>query len=266
LGRRTILLGALLVLLLVGAPGAATGATTVTDPQGDALGGAADITQVVASNDFDGNVTFAVTLADRPTLTADDLLFIFLNSDKDSSTGISGGIDYAIVIDRGGAILVRASGSSFAPAPQTTLTLSDNGKTVTINRTELGDTTGFLFAAVSVLESNDNADDSAPDSGTASYDLDLKPVLDTLVAHFAPAKPKHGKPFRLSGTTLRVEDGTVVKADSITCVANLNGKRLAGRCSWRIPADARGKRLVVTLTAHYRGATATFTPWRFRVG
>jgi hypothetical protein len=65
---------------------------------------------------------------------------------------------------------------------------------------------------------------------------------------------------------LRVEDGTIVKADSITCVAKLNGKRLAGRCSWRIPAIARGKRLVVTLAARYKGASATFTPWRFRVG
>ena len=99
-----------------------------------------------------------------------------------------------------------------------------------------------------------------------SYDLDLKPVLDTLAAKFAPAKPKHGKVFRLATTNLRLDDGTVVKADSITCVAKLNGKRLAGRCSWRIPANAKGKRLVVTLTAHYQGVSATFSPWRFRVG
>jgi hypothetical protein len=102
------------------------------------------------------------------------------------------------------------------------------------------------------LNSNNDAEDLAPDSGAAAYDLDLKPVLDSLVAHSSPTKPKHGKPFRLTGTTLRVEDGTIVKADSITCVAKLNGKRLAGRCSWRVPANARGKRLVVTLTARYK--------------
>lgn len=265
MSRRIILPCALLALLLFGASGAGA-ATTLTDPQGDAAGGAADITQVVVSNDFDGNITFQITIPDRQTFTADDLLFIFLNTDKDTTTGISGGIDYAIVIDSSGASLVRASGSSsFAPAPQTTLTVADGGTTVRLNRTELGDTTGFLFAVASGLKSNDSADDSAPDSGTAGYDLELKPVLDTLAAKFAPAKPKHGKPFRLSGTTLRVEDGTVVKG-TITCVAKLDGKRLAGRCSWRIPANARGKRLVVTLTAHYKGASATFTPWRFRVG
>ncbi|MFL5980840.1 MAG: hypothetical protein ACJ74R_03930 [Gaiellaceae bacterium] len=264
MSRRVFLLGALIALLVFGASGAGA-AATLTDPQGDAVGGAADITQVVVSNDLDGDITFAVTLPDRPTFTADDLLFIFLNTDKDAATGIPGGIDYAVVVDSNGGTLLRASGSSFAPAPQTTLTLADNGKTIRVNRSELGNTVGFLFAVASGLDSNESADDTAPDSGTAVYDLTLKPVLDSLVARFSPAKPKHGKPFRLAGTTLRLDDGTVVKGTT-TCVAKLNGKRLAGRCSWRIPASARGKRLVVTLTARYQGVSATFTPWRFRVG
>jgi hypothetical protein len=264
LSRRIIVSGVLLGLLLFGASGAAA-AETFTDPQGDATGGAADITQVDVSNDFDGNVTIALTIPNRTTLTPDDRLFVFLNVDKDSSTGF-GGLDYAIVIDSEGATLVRAAGSSFASAPQTTLTVTADRKAITINRSELGDTRGFAFGVLSGLDSSDSAEDMAPDTGTATYNLNLKPILDTLVARFLPAKPKHGKPFRLSGTTLRVEDGTVVRADSITCVAKLNGKRIAGRCSWRIPANARGKRLVVTLTARYKGASATFTPWRFRVG
>jgi hypothetical protein len=261
LGRRIIVFGAMVALLLFGASGAGA-ASTFTDPQGDAVAGAADITQVVVSNDLDGNVTFAVTLADRTTLTSDDLLFIFLNTDKNASTGVAG-IDYAIVVTSAGAALVRASGMTFAPAPQTTLTLADNNKTIKINRSELGDTTGFAGLAVTGLDSNDAADDAA---GPFTYDLELKPVLDTLAAKFAPAKPKHGKVFRLATTNLRLDDGTVVKADSITCVAKLSGKRLAGRCSWRIPANAKGKQLSVTLTARYQGVSATFTPWRFRVG
>jgi hypothetical protein len=261
LGRRIIVLGAMVALLLFGASGAGA-ASTFTDPQGDAVAGAADITQVVVSNDLDGNVTFAVTLADRPTFTSDDLLFIFLNTDKNTSTGVAG-VDYAIVVTSAGAALVRASGTTFAPAPQTTLTLADNNKTIKINRSDLGDTTGFAGLVVTGLDSNDAADDAA---GPFAYDLELKPVLDTLAAKFAPAKPRHGKLFRLATANLRLDDGAVVKADSITCVAKLNGKRLAGRCSWRIPANAKGKRLAVTLTAHYQGVSATFTPWRFRVG
>lgn len=262
MGKRMIVLCAMLTLLLFGASGAGE-ASTFTDPQGDAVAGAADITQVVVSNDLDGNITFAVSLADRTTLTPDDLLFIFLNTDKNTSTGVAG-IDYAIVVTSAGAALVRASGTTFAPAPHTTLTLADNNKTIKISRSELGDTTGIApMIVLTALDSNDVAEDAA---GPFAYDLELKPVLDTLAAKFAPAKPKHGKVFRLATTNLRLDDGTVVKADSITCVAKLNGKRLAGRCSWRIPANARGKQLVVTLTARYKGVSATFTPWRFRVG
>jgi hypothetical protein len=256
--------GVLLGLLLFGASGAGA-AETFTDPQGDATGGAADITQVDVSNDLDGNVTFALTIPDRAALTPDDTLVIIMNTDKDEATGTSGA-DFGIVVTGTTARLVRSAGGGFASAPQKSLKLAGDGKTVTVNRDELGETTGFNFAVVTTLVSNDAAEDDAPDGRLWTYDLELKPVLDTLVARFLPAKPKHGKPFRLSGTTLRVENGTVVKADSITCVAKLNGKRLAGRCAWRIPANARGKRLVVTLSARYKGVSATFTPWRFRVG
>jgi hypothetical protein len=264
LGSRILVVSAMLALLLVGVEGAGA-AATLTDPQGDAVGGAGDITQVVVSNEFDGKITFAVTIADRATFTSDDFLIIVLNTDKDTTTGI-GGADYAIVLDSTGGALLRASGTTFAPAPQTTLTLADNGKTVAINRSDLGDTAGFSYFVTSGLASNSSASDDAPDSGVATYDLELKPVLSTLAARFTPAKPKAGKAFRLSSTTLRLDDRTAVKADSITCVAKLNGRRVAGRCAWRIPRNGKGKRLVVTLTAHYKGASATFTPWRFRVG
>ena len=264
MGSRILLLSALLGLLLFGVEGAGA-ATTLTDPQGDAVGGAADITQVVVSNDFDGKITFTLTIPDRTTFTSDDFLIIVLNTDKDTTTGISGS-DYAIVLDSTGGALLRASGTAFAAAPQTTLTLADNGKTIAINRSDLGETVGFTYFVTSGLASNNTAADDAPDSGVATYDLELKPVLGTLAARFSPAKPKAGRVFRLSGTTLRLDDRTAVKAESITCVAKLNGKRLAGRCAWRIPRTGKGKRLVVTLTARYKGASATFTPWRFRVG
>jgi hypothetical protein len=256
-------LAAVLALLLFGVTGA-TAADTFTDPTGDAVGGAADITQVVVSNDLDGNITFALTIPDRTTFTTDDIVLVLMNTDRDANTGVSG-VDFALVIGSQGVNLLRASGSTFASAPQTTLHSTDGGKTIVVNRGELGDTSGFDFLVITGLESSNAAEDVAPNSGSWAYALELKPVLDTLQARFAPAKPKHGKPFRLASTTLRLEDGAVVKG-TITCVAMLNGKRLAGRCSWRIPANARGKRLVVTLSARYQGASATFTPWRFRVG
>jgi hypothetical protein len=261
LGRRILLVAAIFGALLFGVTDAGA-ASTFTDPAGDTVGGAADITQIVVSNDFDGNITLAFTIPDRTTFTSDDLLLVLLNTDKDTSTGVSG-VDYAIGVGSDGVLLLRASGGTFAPAPQTTLRTADNGKTITLNRSDLGDTSGFIFLGATSLQSNDNAADA---TSVFTYDLELKPVLETLAARYAPTKPKAGKIFRLAGTTLRLDDGTTVKADSVTCVAKLNGKRLAGRCSWRMPKKAKGKRLVVTLTAHYKGVSTTFTPWRFKVG
>jgi len=263
LGRRSLLFGAVVALSVLGASGAGA-AGTFTDPAGDAVGGATDISQVAVSNDFEGTITFALT-TDRSAFTTDDLLVLVLDTDKNPATGTNS-FDYAIVINSTGATLVRGTGTGFTPVAAPTLLSANGGMTITVNRSDLGGTTGFAFALVSSLRSNTAAGDSAPDTGRWTYDLDLKPVLDTLAAHFSPAKPKAGKVFRLAGTMLRLSNGTIVKADSILCVARLNGKRLAGRCSWRIPASARGKRLTVLLTAHYKGASATFTPWRFKVG
>jgi hypothetical protein len=261
LRRRIVLLGALLALVLVGASGAGA-AATFTDPTGDATGGGADMTQATVSNDSAGNITFAFTIPNRTTFSATDTLAIVIDTDRNASTG-SSGFDYGIVVDASGARLVHWNGTNFVPSPQTTLTTANNGMTITVNRSELGNTTGFNFGAQTLLSGA--ASDTAPDTGSWSYDLGLKPVLNTLAARFSPGRPKAGHVFRLAATQLRLEDGSVVKADSITCLATLNGKRLAGPCAWHIPANARGKRLVVYLTAHYQGATATFTPWRFRV-
>jgi hypothetical protein len=262
LRRRIVLLCALLALLLVGASGAGA-AATFTDPTGDATGGATDISGVGISNDASGTITISLT-TNRTVFTSDDFVVTGFNTDKNTSTGVSG-TDYAIVVDATKAALLKANGTTFAPVSAPTLTATNNNMTVAINRSDLGASSSFTFFVASGLHSNQSAGDAAPDSGAYSYDLGLKPVLNTLAARFSPARPKAGHVFRLAATQLRLEDGSVVEADSITCLATLNRKRLAGACAWHIPANARGKRLVVYLTAHYQGAIATFTPWRFRV-
>ena len=265
MGKRIVLLAAMSGLLLLGVDGAGAATATFTDAQGDAVGGAADLAQVVVSNDFDGNITFALTIPNRSSFTSDDFVVILLNVDRNASTG-NNGVDYGFFITATRADLLQWNGTTFVRVLAPTLTASNNNMTLTINRSDLAKTTAFSFGVASGLDSNPAAGDSAPDTGGWTFDLDLKPTLDTLAARYSPAKPKAGKVFRLAGTTLRLDDGTTVKADSITCVAKLNGKRLAGRCSWRIPASAGGGRLTVTLTARYKGASATFTPWRFKIG
>jgi hypothetical protein len=263
LGRRLLVLAALLGSLTFAVGGAS--AATYTDPQGDATGAAGDITQVDVTNDVTGNIRFNVTLANRSAVTADDIIFIFLDGDNNAATGLNG-LDFVIVVDAAGTSFFRATGSSFAPSAANTLSSENGGRTVRINRSDLGGTTAFTFFASTGLDSDENAGDDAPDGDSVFlYTLQLRPALDSLLARFSPAKPKAGKAFRVASTSARLEDGTDVRPGSITCVAKLNGKRLRGRCAWRIPRNAGGKLLVVTITARYRGASATFLPWRFRV-
>ena len=265
MGWRIILLAAVLGVLLFGATGAGA-ATTFTDPQGDAPGGTADIAQVVTSNDYDGNITFTLTLANRASLVSDDVMLIFLDTDKNPSTGTSG-VEYLIGVDPRGPLLLRATSSTFEPVAASTLTSADGGKTVRINRSDLGGATGFVFFLYSTRDSNLDVGDDAPDGNAAwVYDLNLTPVLESIAARFSPAKPKAGKVFRVAATTLVLDDGTEVKPDSIRCVARVAGKRLAGNCSWRIAKSAKRKQLVVTITATFKGVTEAFQPYRFRVG
>ena len=86
-------------------------------------------------------------------------------------------------------------------------------------------------------------------------------------ATFVPAQPRAGKRFALGAARLRLSNGETARPDSVGCVARLAGRvvRPVARCAWKLPADARGKRLVVTLTPRYGGRTARVDPWSFRV-
>ena len=264
MGRRMIFSAAIVAAVLLTAGGAGA-ASTFTDATGDAIAGAADVAQVVVSNDAAGTITFTLTFANRTALSTDDFLAIPLDTDENAATGFQG-FDYGIFVDASGARLLQGSSTTFTPVTASTLTSANGGTVVTINRSDLNNTRAFHFGIDSGLNSNNAADDLAPDTGVYTYDLGIAAQLDTLAARFSPARPRAGHVFRLAATTVRLQDGSIVKADSISCLATLAGKRLAGRCSWRIPKNARGKRLVVYLTVTYNGEKATFTPWRFVVG
>jgi hypothetical protein len=166
LGRRIPLVVAILATVLFGATGAGA-ANTLTDPTGDAVAGAADFTQLVVSNDVDGNISFAFTFGNRSTFTPDDTVIVALDSDKNTSTGTSG-IDFLIGITASRVALLRGDGTTFALASSPTLRGANNNMTVTINRSDLGATTGFEFVALSTLSSNDAAEDFAPDNGCST--------------------------------------------------------------------------------------------------
>ena len=126
-------LGVLLVLaaLVVGVPAALGGssraaANSQTFP--DSIGedaSAPDITSVVVSNDDAGNITFTINISNRPALTPDMFLIVFLDTDQNASTGDPDalGADYVIQLVPGAVDLFQWNGSDYVRAAvQTSLT------------------------------------------------------------------------------------------------------------------------------------------------
>lgn len=265
----------LLVLVLAALAGAgqasAAGSKTFTDPSGDGSAGP-DITQLVISNDDNGVLTFQFTFSNRPTiLTGDDIVALGLDTDSNGATGDAAGYEYILGFGFQGqrTVLGKATGPATYDflVPQTTLRSADGGRTMSINRSELGGTNAFRSR---VATSGNGGGDTAPEGGLAftwDYALVLRPEIVSIRASFAPGQPQQGKAFALAAPTLRLSSGQEVAPQAYSCKATLGGKALkaAGRCRWAIPKKSKGKRLVVTVTATYAGATATFDPYVFRV-
>jgi hypothetical protein len=255
-----------LVACAIGVAGAGAANNTVfTDPQGDSgPANAADITALGVSNDYDGNITLVITYANRTTLSGDDFVTILFDTDRNPATGRNG-IDFAIGLTPSAAFLARGTAAGFEATPQSTLQMSADRRTVTVNRSELGTTTGFVFFLFT--DAGDAPGDDVPDGNAVySYNLKLTPVLETIVAVFAPKAPKAGAVFRVASTQLRLDEGETVRPERITCTATLAGKRLKGTaCRWKLSRTAAQKKLVVRITATYKGVSETFRPYSFKV-
>jgi hypothetical protein len=188
----------LLVSVLAGSGGAATGsqaltagAATFTDPTGDAVGGAPDITTVSLSDDpATGRVTVRVTglgfwLAPEQRYPQ---IAVFLDTDKNQSTGDPSnyGADYMLPVERQPGSrtvfnLSRWDGSTWVLVPSPSSVSFDrsgnDGVTWTLNKSVIGGTSGFAFFAACAVYEGDNPSgfDLAPNSGTWVYDLSPLP-------------------------------------------------------------------------------------------
>jgi hypothetical protein len=269
--RHTLVLVILALAALAGSgPAAAAGSKTFTDPSGDSSG-APDVTQLVVSNDDNGQLTFAFTFSNRPTiLTGDDIVALGIDADRRGNTGNPLGYEFILGFGFEGAQVEvgQWDGARFNfDAPQTTLRAADGGRTISINRSELGNVGSFDFR---VATEGSGATDTAPEGGLAqiwTYELALRPQIVSIRAGFVPGQPRSGRAFALAAPTLRLSSGQQVAPQSYSCRATLAGRvlRATGRCRWTIPARSAGKRLVVIVTAAYGGVTATFDPYVFRV-
>lgn len=161
-------------------------AQTFTDSTGEDAQ-APDITTITVSNDTTGLISFKVNISNRPTITPDMTVLIFLDTDQNTATGDTStlGADYAIELDPGSVGLFRWNGSDYVATPQSSLTsgYDATGATLRINSSDLGNTRGFNFGVLAIsgitYDTTGNPNftnahsDAAPDSGHGFFNYRL---------------------------------------------------------------------------------------------
>jgi hypothetical protein len=194
---------------------------------------------------------------------------------------LAGGSDYWFGVAGDGYGFEHYNGHNWVDTPYSTVTVTGGGSglMISVNRSELGNTSDFNFDVRTIrLVGEDDYDegDSAPDLGMFNYSLDAGgPLIQSVDVQTTPSTgPKAGKPFTVTPTNLKLPptlsllSGPIVP-DSYSCKATLKGKALAGSgtggCTFRVPKKkTRGKSISVVLTVSYQGATKAF-PLTFSV-
>jgi hypothetical protein len=275
---RWLVAAAALAATLTVLAGSAGATGTYTDDRGDA-GIAPDVTGATVTSTADGQILFRIGIIGLPQ-TGDVQTLLLIDSDANPDTGRvdSAGADYFFDVDQSDHTygFGRWTGSSWDDTPYTTVRVNTGptGVTISVNRSELGNTSQLNFWARTITAGGgDGKEDTAPDLGLWNYDLaaggpDIQGVMVTTKPSFGP---KAGKRFSIAVAGLRLPPtgepvAVLPQPDSTSCAATLGARRLPGAgCAWKLPKNARGKTLVVKVTVTYEGATQTI-PFRFKVG
>jgi hypothetical protein len=259
-------------------------ANSVTFPDSTGEDPAApDVTSITVSNNDAGLIQFRIEIPNRPTLTPDMVLLLFIDADDNSATGEPGvGADYAIQLVPGSVGLFRWDGTTYTSTgvSQTSLVYSySNGASITISANELNATKRFKFALIAtsgvVVDANGNPDftnaknDVAPDQGHGLFTYDVKTApLALVVKTFgrAPLSPKAGGSLTVSLVAARSDTGATIKSGTVTCKATVAFKPVPARvhkvsggkaiCTFPIPKTAKGKTIRGTITLQFEGLTA----------
>ena len=266
----------------------AANSQTFTDSTGENAN-APDITTIVVSNDDAGNITFQVNISNRPALTPDMALFLYLDTDANPATGDpqNDGADYLLQLTPGSVDLypwVTSDYGSSVQSPSLTYSYGTAGATIHVSDAVLGKSKQIDFFAIAVsgivLDSSGNPDfsnaqaDLAPDPGhgTYTYDVLTKLKLTSTALTATPKPARAGKPFTASFAATENDTAGPVTAGTVACTATVAGKHIpAARkgsvangiatCTWPLPAKDKGKTIrgSVTLTVQGVSVSRAFT-------
>jgi hypothetical protein len=240
---------------------------------------APDIGGVQVSNTPDGVITFRVAIENYSELPPRSRIVTLFDLDRDVETAELG-------FERAVSHLGDATGPTrvvfeqwdepsfgYVQIPASTITSSFSGGvyTMSISRSELGNTAGFNFALFTILfgeNQRDRVGDIAPNENRWSYDLVglPSPTLSTARVIAMPARPLAGKTFTIAALVRRSDTGGALSAASVSCTARVGQARVRAvgrfsegraRCVVSVPRNAKGKTLRGTLTVRAAGARLT---------
>ncbi len=246
-------------LRMLAASGGANGLQTFDDFIEDTAG--PDICgENAVTNDNEGTITFGLHIHNRTAWAANEHYGVLLDSDNDPATGIEGA-DHLVRISPEGAELAKWDGTTFAT--QTALPPAEwapgYGPVFQLKAADLGDAKSFGF----FFYSSDGTNvDYAPNAGVWSYQLTPLLLGARAVTH---DRARAGRSFTARMTVVRSDFDSALTEGAITCAARLGGKPLAGRgrfagsrvtCTWRLPKNARRKRLTGTVAVSFQGVEA----------
>jgi hypothetical protein len=266
------------VLALAAPPVASAAPTSYTDPTGD-NGAAVDVGSVTAELTADGYIHIKATVANvqLPSPVSASVV-VGLDTDRSGSTGSLDGADYILGFDFKNVLLIfaRWNGSEFVDAnnPEQSdakVVAAADGVEFLVRPAGLGGSAAFNFVVMGGTATAEGSFDFdfAPDNGSWSFEIAKSLTVETVNAMFVPALPRAGRLFQAPVVRVTLSDGRTVLAPSYRCVAQLAGKLLRGTgrggCTFKLPQNAKGKRLAVKLFVTYKGVTDGFDPYVFKV-
>ena len=269
--KRVWLIAVALLSITVLGVSAAVAESSWTDAAGDATGNAPDITGVQVSNDSGGQIWFRVAVAN---LTPESTLLVMLDTDKNAVTGDKGD-EYMLTWDSSsdsnysGWSIERWDGAKWSHPDHPTMRgmKTAAGVEYSINRSDLGNTSGFALKLATVRWTGDAIAgvDTAPDGlATWTYDLTTAPApapapVPVVRPVFAtpktvPAQPVAGKKLVFTLAVKRSDTGAPLTEGTMVCDPSVAGKVIkhaesfaggTARLTFVVPKTAKGKALKV---------------------